>query len=127
MEEIGAIDQLKSVARRVRVSAVILLRLRGDNTFSPRRCSVFSAVTRKFLFVDRRKSLVGISFVYLSKNFDEANERHKYPRSSFSRTRRHGCNGFRSRSVATNRLIELQITSVGDTSALRTGKGIICE
>ena len=87
MEEIGAIDQLKSVARRGRVSAVRMLRLRGDNTFSPRRCSVFSAVTRKFLFVDRRKSLVGISLIYLSKNFDEAYERHKYPRSSFSRIR----------------------------------------
>lgn len=124
MEEIGAIDQLKSVARRVRVSAVILLRLRGDNTFSPRRCSVFSAVTWNNLFVDRRKSLVGISLVYLSKNFDEAYERHKYPRSSFSRIRRRGCNGFRSRSVATNRLIELQITDVGDTSALRTEKGL---
>ena len=87
MGKIGALDQLKSVARRVRVSAVILLRLRGDNTFSPRWCSIFSAVTLYFLFVDRRKNLVGISFIYLSKNFDEAYERHKYPRSSFSRIR----------------------------------------
>jgi len=69
MEEIGAINQLKSVARRVRVSAEILLRLRGDNTFSPRRYSIFFAVTWKNLFVDRRKSLVGIFLVYLSKNF----------------------------------------------------------
>ena len=124
MGKIGALDQLKSVARRVRVSAVGMLRLHGDNTFSPRRCSVFSAMTWKFLFVDRRKSLVGISLVYLSKNFDEAYERHKYPRSYFSRIRRRGCNGIRARSVATNRLIELQITGVGDTSALRTGKGL---
>ena len=87
MGKIGALDQLKSLARRVRVSAVILLRLRGGNTFSPRWCSVFSAVTWKVLFVDRRKSLVGIYLVYLSKNFDEAYERHKYPRSSCSRTR----------------------------------------
>ena len=77
MGKIGAIDQRKSVATRVRVSAVILLRLRGDNTFSPRRCLVSSAVTWKVLFVDRRKSLVGISLIYLSKNFDEAHERHK--------------------------------------------------
>lgn len=68
MGKIGALDLLKSLARRGRVSAVILLRLRGDNTFSPRRCSVFSAVTWKVLFIDRRKSLVGISLVYLSKN-----------------------------------------------------------
>ena len=124
MGKIGAINQLKSVARRVRVSAVGMFRLRGDNTFSPRWCLVFSAVTLNFLFVDRRKNLVGTSLVYLRKNFDEAYERHKYPRSSFSRIRRRGCNGFRSRGVATNRLIELQITGVGDTSALCTEKGI---
>ena len=87
MGKIGAVDQLKSVDRRVHASAVGMLRLHGDNTFSPRRCSVFSAVTWIFLFVNRRKSLVGISLVYLRKNFDEAYERHKYPRSSYSRTR----------------------------------------
>ena len=87
MGKIGALDQRKSVDRRVRVSAVRMLRLRGDNTFSPRRCLVSSAVTWNNLFVDRRKNLVGISLIYLSKNFDEAYERHKYPRSSFSRIR----------------------------------------